>query len=128
MWGVLAAITFFLGFAAPFLWLLTVWFLWLDHQQSKNQTGLVAVRAYARANFERSHPGECAFCGEMNWSRTDFQILPADGMRSFQFPMEGEVAVARFTCLNCGSFARYGRSLYKPEQGWVMLDRYVGGW
>jgi hypothetical protein len=75
-----------------------------------------------------SNPGPCPDCGEINWLRSEVSVIPANNLRSFQFPMEGNAAVARFNCMSCGAGGRYGRSYTRRQDGWILLGRFYGGW
>jgi hypothetical protein len=74
-----------------------------------------------------SNPGPCPSCGAVNWSRGRIRVIPSIGIRDAGFPIVGQASVATFTCDSCGSFSRYGRAHFK-DTGWVMLDRWMGGW
>lgn len=126
-WDSVAAISFFIGLFAPPVWIFTIFCLWMEYRHEKK----VETRAIAHSaspTIENSHPGKCPACGSQDWSRGDLRIVPAQGIRSHQFPMEGMAAVAVFHCNNCMSYGRYGRSYTQREDGWILLDMYMGGW
>jgi hypothetical protein len=125
--GLMAALTFFAGFAVPPLWILTILFMYLEYRQDKAKERDRAAY-YASPPIAKSNPGDCPNCGAINWSRGMLRYLPASGIRSFKFPMEGNAAVAYFSCNNCGARGRYGRSVVRRQDGWILLDRYMGGW
>lgn len=126
MWGNLAAITFFAGFLAPPLWFLTVLFVWMEYRSDRITTRDARERARTPP-MNASHPGDCPQCGEMNWTRTPLRTVPAVSIRRAPW-LHGNAATATFKCIACGGFGRYARSYEEPQQGWILLDRWAGGW
>lgn len=126
-WDGVGAISFFIGFLAPPVWFFTVFCLWMQYLHDRKEEDR-AKRHAASPPIDNSHPGPCPACGSSSWSRSDFRIVPAMGIRSHQFPMEGNAAVAIFKCNGCASFGRYGRSYTQREDGWILLSRSYGGW
>lgn len=124
MWKVIFFISVLLMFVAPPFLFLAAFAMWMD---MRNQEKTERLRSESPP-ISNSHPGPCPACGAQQWHRSRLRVMPAMGIRSFQFPMEGNVAVAAFTCTACGAFGRYGRSYAQPERGWILLDRYMGGW
>ena len=127
MWGNLAAITFFIGFVAPPFWILTILFMWLEYVGDKRKDADTAAKAKTPPMAD-SHPGECPHCGDMNWTRSALRTMPAIGILSHSMHEKGNAAVAEFTCLSCGSHGRYARSYVRPQDGWIAMTRWTGGW
>lgn len=75
-----------------------------------------------------SHPGPCPSCGEVNWARGRLRMIDRSGFRTFEWPTGGVASVGKFVCMNCGSWGKYGMHHDVPEKGWMLLDRYTGGW
>lgn len=75
-----------------------------------------------------SNPGPCPSCGEVAWLRTRFRMVPGGAFRIWNWPNRGIASVAVFTCMNCESFGRYGMHHEAVNVGWVLLDRWAGGW
>jgi hypothetical protein len=126
MWGNLAAITFFAGVFVPTLWLLTILFVILDWRSDRKDS-LTARARTVTPPIENSHPGVCPACGAMDWNRSELRIVPAVSIRRAPW-LTGNAATTTFRCRACGGFGRYARSYVQPEQGWIMLDRWAGGW
>lgn len=126
MWGNWAAITFFIGFIVPPLWLLTGLFVWMEYRSDRN-TARVTRERERTPPMNASHPGDCPHCGAMDWTRSELRVVPAISIRRAPW-LSGNAATATFRCRACGGFGRYARSYVQPEQGWIMLDRWAGGW
>jgi len=91
---------------------------WRNHLQDTNL-----------ANILNSHPGPCPQCGAEDWSRGILRLVPSGAFRLMGlWPTDGTVSVADFHCGNCKSHARYGMCHQAADRGWIMLDRYSGGW
>lgn len=124
MWGFLASLFIIIGLAMPPFLLLGFFFAWLEWRGDKAND----IRARARANPAQA-PAPCPSCGGMLWQAVGAaSIRPAQGIRSFQFPMTGQATIRTFQCAKCGVQGRYGFASDAPERGWIPLTAYMRGW
>lgn len=78
---------------------------------------------------EPEAPAPCPVCGGTQWLEVGrLRMIPAIGIRSFQFPEKGIAKIQHFKCIKCGSMGRYGLALENLKRGWILLDRWMGGW
>lgn len=129
MWDAIFVVSFLLTFVAPIPFLPIAIFAWIKAGQAdENKRTLTVKRNKVLANVDAVAP-TCSACGSVRMvSSGAGTAIPAQGVRSFQFPLEGMVLVRRYTCIDCSISARYGLAQAWPENGWIMLDRYMGGW
>lgn len=126
MWSGLAAISFFVGFLAPPVWAFTIFCIWQQNASDRNNMRVARARG-STPPMATSHPGDCPQCGGMSWARSALRTIPAISVRRASW-ITGNAASTTFKCVECGGFGRYARSYDQPEQGWILLDRWAGGW
>lgn len=124
MWGFLASVFIIIGLANPVFLPVGIFCAWMEWRAEKT----ASIRARARANINNG-PAPCPSCGSKLWQRVGpASIRPAQGIRSFQFPMTGQATLRTFQCARCGVQGRYGFASDAPERGWIPLTAYMRGW
>ncbi len=128
MWSGKSLLTFILGFAFPPIWLLFVYFQIQESRKEGSDSKARDIRSRVLSNLYTTSPAACPSCGGTSFRGGVISAIPARGIRSFQFPMSGIASVCNFTCLTCGTKGRYAIAHTEAERGWILLDRYMGGW
>jgi hypothetical protein len=99
-----------------------------DDDYKKKQQAKKGKKAKPKITPFNSHPGPCQACGHNPMNRGSSRTVGGLGFRMFEWPSGGAVVVTWWHCPSCGSKAKYGMHTGAPQKGWMLLDRYIGGW